>query len=642
MTTINKIAPRTAQHWIILWSVLLLCGAALRLWQLGQPELRGDEAFSWQYAANNANPAAIVKTIIQEGDPQPPLHYWLLHYWIRIFGQTEFAMRLPSAFLSLLLIPACYRMLHAWGVDRAVAVLTSVLTAAHPYQIWLAQDVRNMYQLAVLFSLLALAQVPALQTTQHPWRTVGYFWLAATLAIYTHYYTLFAWLALGLLALVWITQAQRRTAAIKLLIGLCAVAASLLPWMMLIVPIWQRGQLADPSQQTLLDFLRHTLTDFSTGYQAQPSNLTAALWLTASLGGVVYLWQRQRDWAILAVLWFGIALFGIYAVTRQRATLNTFYLLLAFPAAYSLLAAGAIALWRTLPAGKLANLGLAGLLLIYGLSVFGPLQHHYATGGGKNNGIRAALTALQAQSQAHDTFIRNAPDPVQVYYLRQSTLPQVLLPASMPTTAEIIATALQQMQPNTSRFWFIPLAWANWDAAQLVHTGLNRYPFLGCQTFGQQQLWQYAADPPTATGQVPLGYQLSDTHFQNGIVLRAYHYPTLCSTKPEVGVLLVWQTNQPQTADYTVFVHWGQAGQPPLLQADGVPAAGNLPQAGYRPTSSWQVGENIFDLHRATAPTTPEGWAASLFVGLYDSNTGTRLLTKQGTDAVQLRAWHPK
>lgn len=114
-------------------------------------------------------------------------------------------------------------MLHAWGVDRAVAVLTSVLTAAHPYQIWLAQDVRNMYQLAVLFSLLALAQVPALQTTQHPWRTVGYFWLAATLAIY-HYYTLFAWLALGLLALVWITQAQRRTAAIKLLIGLCAVA----------------------------------------------------------------------------------------------------------------------------------------------------------------------------------------------------------------------------------------------------------------------------------------------------------------------------------------------------------------------------------------------------------------------------------
>lgn len=60
------------------------------------------------------------------------------------------------------------------------------------------------------------------------------------------------------------------------------------------------------------------------------------------------------------MLWFGIALFGIYAVTRQRATLNTFYLLLAFPAAYSLLAAGAIALWRTLPAGKLANLGLAG------------------------------------------------------------------------------------------------------------------------------------------------------------------------------------------------------------------------------------------------------------------------------------------
>lgn len=142
-------------------------------------------------------------------------------------------------------------------------------------------------------------------------------------------------------------------------------------------------------------------------------------------------------------------------------------------------------------------------------------------------------------------------------------------------------------------------------------------------------------EPPTATGQVPLGYQLSDTHFQNGIVLRAYHYPTLCSTKPEVGVLLVWQTDQPQTADYTVFVHWEQTGATAFAGRRRT-SAGNLPQAGYRPTSSWQVGENIFDLHRATAPTTPEA-ETSLFVGLYDSNTGTRLLTKQGTDAVQVR-----
>src|SRR5512141_687127 len=80
----------------------------LRVYKLGDQELRGDEAFSWNYI--QSSPPEILDRIVREGDPQPPLHYWTLWAWAQLNGDSEFALRFPSVFFSLLLVPLMFQV----------------------------------------------------------------------------------------------------------------------------------------------------------------------------------------------------------------------------------------------------------------------------------------------------------------------------------------------------------------------------------------------------------------------------------------------------------------------------------------------------------------------------------------------------
>src|SRR5258708_34586460 len=136
-------AIRAAVQRVGYLSWLVLLGFTVRVHLLGTQELRGDEGFTWNYIQKS--PVDIVATVVREGDPQPPLHYWLQWGWLQLTGDSEFAMRAWSAFLSLLLIPLMFQVgTKLWRAE--VGWIAAGLAAIHPQQIWLAQDVRNMYQ----------------------------------------------------------------------------------------------------------------------------------------------------------------------------------------------------------------------------------------------------------------------------------------------------------------------------------------------------------------------------------------------------------------------------------------------------------------------------------------------------------------
>ena len=123
--------------------LIIMTACALRIYQLGSQELRGDEAFSWNYVVNEAGPMAILERIVREGDPQPPLHYWTLQMWTRVFGDSEKMLRLPSVLFSIIVVALVYKF-GVVSVSRSTGISAAILTAVHPFQIWLAQDVRNM------------------------------------------------------------------------------------------------------------------------------------------------------------------------------------------------------------------------------------------------------------------------------------------------------------------------------------------------------------------------------------------------------------------------------------------------------------------------------------------------------------------
>ena len=82
--------------------VLLIIAIVLRFWYMGKTDLGGDESFSL-FISLQSLPDIV--TLLCKGD-NPPLWEILLHFWIRIFGVSEIAIRsLSLVFSALTIIP---------------------------------------------------------------------------------------------------------------------------------------------------------------------------------------------------------------------------------------------------------------------------------------------------------------------------------------------------------------------------------------------------------------------------------------------------------------------------------------------------------------------------------------------------------
>jgi len=325
----------------VLLIALLLMGSGLRFYRLGFQELRGDEAFSWNYVVHEPGPTAIVERIIREGDPQPPLHYWTLQAWVRTFGDTEWAMRSISAFLSILLVPLIFQLgRRAFG--EPVGLLVAALTTFHPYQIWLAQDVRNMYQLAIGAGLIATLLLPGLLRGRRA-NWIGYV-LFGVFAMYSHYYALFGLIAHS--AFVFLAAHERKLRLRWAAAG-SAIAVAVLPWSIAILPVYFGGQLADPTRMTISEYLFQSFADVATGPTLPDAAgfASGVAWLVVAGVGLSSSAHKSQNWRALFIIWSLIALIGIYLVVLTRATFNTFYFLVAFPAVYVLVANGVAKFW---------------------------------------------------------------------------------------------------------------------------------------------------------------------------------------------------------------------------------------------------------------------------------------------------------
>ncbi len=92
-------------------------------------------------------------------------------------------------------------------------------------------------------------------------------------------------------------------------------------------------------------------------------------------------------------------------------------------------------------------------------------------------------------------------------------------------------------------------------------------------------------------------------------------------------VTLMWQAGTDEiSTDYTVFAQ--------LIGADGIVIAQSDHYPGDRATSSWRDNEYVIDEHTLTYNIEPQ--AGTLYVGLYDARTNTRVRLADGSDAVRL------
>ncbi len=76
-------------------------------------------------------------------DTHPPLYYTSIYLWSKVFGHSEFMLRVPSLLLGLLIVFLLYRLVLAIGLSPRAALLAAFLCAITPSAIYYSAEARN-------------------------------------------------------------------------------------------------------------------------------------------------------------------------------------------------------------------------------------------------------------------------------------------------------------------------------------------------------------------------------------------------------------------------------------------------------------------------------------------------------------------
>ena len=222
---------------------------------------RDDEA--WAVYRSMNSPQAIVQIVVP--DVKPPLFYIALSGWIRAFGHNETITRyLPRLFLLITLASTYQIGRQLFG--RAAGVWAALWLGTLPFAQYYAFEV-NTYSLLLMSATGAGASLLAYLTTQRARYAVLFagFGLVAT---FTHYYGVYAILALAAFALVYARNVNAlwwKTFSLFALIGLAFTAG----WGLVLLHTMLGFNMGGDSQFIgggLLGIVRHVYD----AYQSQP------------------------------------------------------------------------------------------------------------------------------------------------------------------------------------------------------------------------------------------------------------------------------------------------------------------------------------------------------------------------------------
>ncbi len=266
--------------------LILALGAVLRIVNLGADSIWLDEAYSIQFAR------LPLQQLIDEtasSDVHPPLYYLLLHYWIKLCGDSEAGARLLSALFSLLSILMLYA-LAALLFDRATGLLSALLLSLSLFHIEFAQEAR-MYTLLAFLSLCSLYFFLKLFTTETRAPALTGYVVTTSLLMHTHVYGFFILLAQHLFfcSLYFSRRDVFKQLLKRWLLLQGALIVLFLPWLSVMLAQFERVQHGFWIPRPTLNFLRLTWMIYS------GSTLLSFLFIPLVALGLIAQYGRQNE-----------------------------------------------------------------------------------------------------------------------------------------------------------------------------------------------------------------------------------------------------------------------------------------------------------------------------------------------------------
>ena len=145
--------------------VTVALAAAVRFWRLGAQALWYDELVTTQVAAR---PIGDLLSAVAQREGTPPLYPLVTWAWVRLFGDSDVAIRSLSAVVGTATVPVMYALASRVVGTRRSARVAALLIAVSPMAVWYSQEARAYALLLFLGALSLLFVARAIETRARP------------------------------------------------------------------------------------------------------------------------------------------------------------------------------------------------------------------------------------------------------------------------------------------------------------------------------------------------------------------------------------------------------------------------------------------------------------------------------------------
>jgi len=626
---------------------LMLLSFLLRFHALGAQSL-------WHDEGNSVVQALRTFTAIADNaarDIHPPGYYWLLALTRLLFGESEFGYRSLSAFAGVITVALTYaiarRTVGAWA-----GVLAALLVALNTFQIYYAQEAR-MYALLALIGAASIGATIRLIDRPTWARALGLGVINAA-GLWTHYAFPFVMIAGGVGVMMYLVGRARLSLGYYIAANLVSILL-FVPWLPTALErVGSWPSTGDPvalgdALNTLVRWFGFGITAQNIGFSIPVILLTVGLMVfpnrrpaNGQTRGKVDMWIfpvllavmptaiflafglfREANIKFLIASQVGAAIWlarGVWVISKLPSALNhsertvqrenngkdSVFSVFSVVQFFSVVLAGAITVWM------LGNL-------------WGYVPRLYDAPAYQRADYRDIARIVASELDTDDAVILNAPNQVEVFnYYYRGSAPVYGLPyglnaddeAISATTAEL-DTILDTREQVYAVFW----GDAERDPLRLVETALDTRGYeIDNRWFNDVRLARYAL------GDTPDQACARETTIFGGIIaLESCAISALAPARGDVlKIALGWRTVSTIDSRYTVFIQ--------LLDENGILAVqrDSEPVGGSSFTSDWRFNLLVNDHHALILDVPPGEY--TLIVGLYNGDTGARLLLENGTD----------
>ncbi|MBK8049481.1 MAG: glycosyltransferase family 39 protein [Anaerolineales bacterium] len=611
----------------VLTLAILLFAFAVRTYRLDFQSLWSDEGISLLRAVQTL--PDLLRNMPVEHTPG---YFVLLHGWLPLVGDADYATRFLSLVASTLAVALIMRLgadlQYRMNPTRALVVLSAgALLASSAFQVWYAQEVR-MYSWLLAATLLSSWCLWRLLAASGR-ATIGWgagYAIATAAAVYLHMYGALTPIAQTVFVVGWVLATRNWSGFLRWLAA--AVAALLLfaPWLPRALEIfsftgWRQGGVA-------LELPWRYLTAYTAGEtMTEPwRGWLPWLYLALAVTGIFY-WVRSRRAAgfyLISLTAIPLAI-AFWLAIRNPDYHERYTIFIAAP--LLLLCAGGVGLldlrfWRgALPPirrwlAPVAALIVIGLLVVTNLMA---VQRQTTDSSLHKPDFRGAAARIESSLRPNDVVLVDGPDPKKVFlHYYKGSAPIFAISELQNQSLDAADGELQEFTAGAERVWevlyfHLPataqvwLATRGWATEPTDHNGIR------------VSLYGLAGASPPVTRTLGVGFGAALTLEQAEV----------STTTPTAGELLNvsthWFVHEP-APEYKFSLRL-------LDPADNiVQSVDYVPQNWFAPTSVWVVGQSATDQRGLVLnPALPPG-SYRLTLRLYDPSTGAAVDTVAGQD----------